>query len=215
MTSSVVSFSKREIMEEIPGMINAIYRIAPCVSFAEPTILYVEDSFYHKPDIDGNQDRVLVNSAQIATSIAHMHVTSQIVSRPDQCPAVFALENEKITVNELFNKHKTLVDRHLRNQRQWYEALVRLADDDWQQVRKHRMISDIQRTAAIELGLDREWLNAVLDESKAACPFCGTDLLSVDAPICPVCGKVHNPAKLAQLESEMNKVMASNNKVSK
>lgn len=203
MTSSVVSFSKREIYEEIPGMHNAVYRIPPCVSFAEPSILFVEDSFYHKPDIDGNQDRVLVQGAEIAKSIAHMHTTSQIISRPDQCPAVFAIENEAITADTLFKKYKTVVDFHLKNQRRWYEALVRLADDDWQQVRKHRMISDIQRTAAKELSLDREWLNAVLDEDKASCPFCGTDLLNSDAPICPSCGKVHNPARLAELEASI------------
>jgi len=208
MTSSVISFSKREIHEEIPGMQNAIYRIEPCVSFAEPSILYIEDSFHYKPDIDGNQDRVLVQSAEIAKSIAHMHTTSQIISKPGQCPAVFAIENEKITADELFKKYKPLVDQHLRNQRTWYEALVRLADDDWQQVRKHRMISDIQRTAARELSLEREWLSAVLDEEKNACPFCGTDLLSVDAPICPNCGKVHNPIKLAELEASINKVIA-------
>lgn len=201
MTSSLVSFSKREIFEQLPGMQIADYRLEPAKSFAEPTILLVEDSYYYKPDIDGNQDRVFVNSAQIVESLAHMHVTSQLAARPDRHPAFFCIPNEAVDVNTLFTKYKSLVDDYLERQKNWFMALVRLADDDWQQLRRHNMISDVQRTAATELGLEREWLNAVdYEETKPACPFCGTNLLDSNTPICPNCGKVHNPERLNELE---------------
>lgn len=202
MISTLVSFSKREIYEEIPGMQNSGYRIAPCKSFAEPTLLGIDDSYYYKPDIEGNQDRVFVPSSAIAESIVHMHVTSQLASRADQHPAFFAIVNNELTVGDLFKNHKKQVDDYLTRQRKWYEALVRLADDDWQQLRRHNMISDVQRTAARELGLTREWLNAVdYTEIKEDCPFCGSQLLNANTPICPNCGKVHNPAKLAEIEA--------------
>jgi hypothetical protein len=215
MTSSVVSFSKREITEEIPGMVYGIYHLMPAVSNSDPFILHVEDSYYYKPDLDGIQDRVLVRSDEIVTSLAHMHTTSQLLSKADQHPAVLAFPNEALSVTGLFtNKaHKERIEAALKRQMKWFEALVRLADDDWQQLRRHRMISDVQRTAAMELGLEREWLNTVYDETKAACPFCGTNLLDSSAPICPSCGRVHNPAKLAELEASIvNKVPAKSTK---
>jgi hypothetical protein len=203
-TSSLVSFSKREITEEIPGMVFGIYHLQPAKSVNEPYILHVEDSYYYKPDLDGVQDKVLVRSDDIVNSLAHMHTTSQLLARADQHPAVLAFPGEMLDNSNLFKIHKPKIEIALKRQMKWFEALVRLADDDWQQLRRHRMISDVQRTAAKELGLEREWLDTVYDESKSACPFCGSDLLDSNAPICPHCGKVHNPGKLKELEERLN-----------
>lgn len=201
MISSLVSFARRDIHETIPGMVISDYSLP---SNKEGTILHVEDSFYYKPDIDGNQDRVAVNSQQIVESIVHMHITSQLAWKSDQYPALFAIPNVIATPESLKKDYKELVDKSLSAQRRWFIALVKIADDDWQQLRKHNMISDIQRTAAKELGLKREWLLAIEDEATSGCPFCGSNLLNPEAPICPTCGKIHNPAKLKALEAKLS-----------
>ena len=201
MISTVASFSKRGVNEEIPGMYNAFYRIPP-IDGALPNLLHVGDSFYYKPDLDGRQDSVHVPSEQIARSVVHMHVTSQILYRVDQHPAIFCIPNRELTVEQVMTEFKGEVKELLEKQKRWYIALVQLADDDWQHAKKHQMISDIQRTAAIELGLSRDWLMDIQDEDVRSCPFCGTGLLNPEAPICPACNKVHNPARMAELEAK-------------
>lgn len=206
MNSTVVSFAKLPIHEEIPGMQRSLYEM-PVSENGIPQLLHVGDSFYYKPDIDGNQDKVFVQSEQIVNSIVHMHITSQLLYRPDQCPAVFAIPNREVDEQLVLSEFKDEVKSALARQRRWFTALVQMADDDWGKLRKHQMISDVQRIAATELGLKREWLMDIQDESeKGSCPFCGSDLFDITAPICPVCHKVHNPERLAELEAKFKKV---------
>lgn len=218
MISSLVSFAKRSIHEEIPGMQCASYELDASKD-GIPSILYVEDSFYYKPDIDGNQDMIKVSSKDIVLSLVHMHITSQLAYVPNQQhPALMAFPEEKVTAESLKSneKQRITVADNLLKQRKWFLALVRMADDDWQQYQRHNMISDIQRTAARELGLKRDWLMTIEDESTiASCPFCGSNLMNPTAPICPVCGKVHNPAKMKELESKFNPNPTVNTQVSK
>ncbi len=202
MPSTLVSLAVRDIHEEIPGMMHAAYDIPASVD-GHPSILVINDSFYYKPDIDGNQDRILVASSQIAHSIVHMHTTSQLLYNANQHPAIMAIPDKEVDADLVLHDYAKDLKELLKKQRQWFRALVQLADDDWQQLRRHNMISDIQRTAAKELGLKREWLDAVPIEERINCPFCGSTLFDPQAPICPICGKVHNPAKLAELEKSL------------
>lgn len=205
MTSSLISFARRSIHEEIPGLQTSTYHLEASKGSNDPIILLVENSYYYKPDLDGNQDTVLVPSNQIVDSVVHMHITSQLAYRVDQHPAFFSVY-EAVDEKSLFQKYGDLVKSSLNKQKQWFYALVRIADDDWQLAKRHNMISDIQRTAARELGLNREWLMGIEDEADVSnCPFCGSNLLDPNAPICPHCGKVHNPQRMAELEARLSK----------
>jgi hypothetical protein len=202
MASSLVSYAKVDIVEQIPGLQIGNYRLA--ASEGLPTVLIVENSFYYKPDIDGNQDKVLVQSEQIAESIVHMHITSQLMYNAEQHPALFYIPSIEVEPKNVEKLYKEIVADSLRKQKKWFIALVKLADDDWQIARRHQMISGIQRIAARELGLTREWLFDIESEelkSKDNCPFCGSNLLDANTPICPHCGKVHNPERLKALEA--------------
>ena len=202
MISTIVSFAKRAVHEELPGMNRDIYDIPPSEN-GIPRILHVGDSYYYKPDIDGNQDRVLVQSQQIVESVVHMHITSQLLYRADQHPAVFSIPNREVDSDGVLSEFRDQVKAALARQKNWFISLVQMADDDWGRLRKHQMITDLQRTAAIELGLKREWLMEIQDESeKGNCPFCGSVLFDATAPICPVCHKVHNPERLSELEKK-------------
>jgi len=201
MASSLVSYAKVDINEQIPGLQIGNYRLA--ASQGLPTVLIVENSYYYKPDIDGNQDKVLVASEQIAESVVHMHITSQLMYNSEQHPALFYIPSIEVQPKDVEKNYKEIVAEHLRKQKKWFIALVKLADDDWQTARRHQMISGIQRIAARELGLTREWLFDIESEElnrKDTCPYCGSNLLDSNTPICPHCGKVHNPERLKQLE---------------
>lgn len=216
--SSVVSFSRLEIFETLPGMEIATYRLAPSIGMT-PTILYVSDTYYYKPDIDGKQDRVFVPSKQVAESIVHMNITSQLGYRVDAHPAVFAVPEQEVNTKYVINELRSKTDEMLKRQRKWFAALIKMADDDWQIAHRHGMISDIQRKAAREAGLQREWLLTIDDEMEAVkkieCPFCGQGLLNPDAPICPSCQKVHNPVKMKEVEARMKTLMEGNKELAK
>jgi hypothetical protein len=202
MVSTIVSLAKREIREEIPGLNGGSYFIPPNEGEI-PNLLIIKNSYYWKPDLDGRQDQILVDSVQIASSIVTSHITSQLLYRADQHPALFFIPNQELEVDDVLRNHKREINEANKKQKNWFRALVQLADDDWQQLRRHGMISDIQRTACKELGLKREWLDAVPIEDRINCPFCGSNLFDPLAPICPVCNKVHNPARLAEIEKNM------------
>ena len=201
MPSTIVSLSKREVREEIPGMQISSYHLPPAGTL--PNILVVRDSYYYKPDVNGGQDRILVGCNEIANCVVHMHTTSQIMYRIDRYPALFYVADRELTVDDVERDYGKELKEAIARQRRWFVALVRLADDDWQRLPRHQMISDIQRTACMELGLNRPWLSSVPDEDKTSCPFCGSDLINPAAPICPSCGKVHSPERLKELEAKL------------
>jgi hypothetical protein len=200
MISTLVSLSKSNINETIPGMQMANYCLP---AEKDGSVLHIPDSYYYKPDIDGHQDRVFVPSAQIAKSLVQMHLTSQLEYKEGQHPAVFCIPELELSLADVKKNYSKEVLAALTAQRKWYVALVKVADDDWQRVKRHNMISDIQRIAARSLNLKREWLLAVENEENLGCPFCGTNLLNPEAPICPTCGKVHNPERLKALEQRL------------
>lgn len=201
--STLVSFARRDIFETIPGLKCAFYSLPRSEDPKKPTILIVEDSHYLKPDIEGNNDEVFVPSAQIANGVVTMHITSQLGFRSGEAhPALFAIPDMAVDEKDL-GKYQKEVDRALRHQKAWFTNLVRMADDDWQISHRHNMISDIQRTAARELKLERPYLMAVEFEDIEDCPFCAKSLLNADAPICPNCMRVLNPEKLAEIEKRL------------
>jgi hypothetical protein len=198
--SSLVSFARKEIFETIPGLQIATYRLKEAEA-GKPVILHIGDSHYYKPDVDGRQDLIYVPSAQIAESLVHMHNTSQLCYKTDAHPAFFCVPDIPVDPLTLVKDYKDKISQALAAQRLWFVALVRMADDDWQVAQRHNMISGLQRIAARELKLQRPWLLDIEEETGLpACSFCGKNLLAPNAPICPNCNRVLNPARLAEIE---------------
>jgi hypothetical protein len=205
MASSIVSFYKREVREFLPGLQVAEY-VVPPYEGKNPSIIHVTDTYYFKLDSDGiTQTQVHIPSAELANAVVSMCISSQLANlvEPPTHPAIFWLKDE-VDAKTVNLTMKDKVAEVLAAQRRWYIALVKIADDDWQTNHKHVMISDIQRMAARELGFAREWLlDEYTTQDDTNCPFCASKLLNPNAPICPNCGRTHNPAKLAELEARM------------
>ena len=79
---------------------------------------------------------------------------------------------------------------------EFYRALVAAADREWERSHSFLFIHDLQRRAAANLGLDKEWYYQVRE--TAECPGCGTRVKPTVA-VCKSCGAILNREKALAL----------------
>lgn len=79
------------------------------------------------------------------------------------------------------------VERARELQIEWFKRLVTEADDQWGKFKMRRMISDIERLAAVTLGLEKEWnIDTLVSRALTVCKFCRSQINN-EAIICPQC----------------------------
>lgn len=86
-------------------------------------------------------------------------------------------------------KHPGLLEEYKARQNNWYDRLIKDADDKWQKYKMNVVISDIERFAARSMGIKREWVVKLEAANLTNCPFCVT-LISPMAMICPNCREI-------------------------
>lgn len=163
------------------------------------------------------EDRYFMGStpaSAMAQSIVQDFLTSQLgylppVGKPGDPeyvpaahPAVLWVPGE-YTVEEFLNsEYAQMLDNLRPVQHKWFEAICRMADDDWNRFHRHIAVSDIQRIAAKEIGLDpnqHEWMVfSTSTEKKEYCPACG-EARRPNAVICHACRAVFDPIRYGQL----------------
>jgi hypothetical protein len=80
---------------------------------------------------------------------------------------------------------KSLLSKH----EQWLRNICFMADNDWNRYHHHNVISDMQRRAAENLGLnsaEHEWMNIQVVEGMQTCPACGSRIRP-DVIVCSTC----------------------------
>ncbi len=77
----------------------------------------------------------------------------------------------------------------------FYRNLVATADKEWERTHNVVFISDLQRRAARELKLEKEW--SYEPQQRIDCPACG-EKLKPGVAVCRVCGAVLDRAKAQQ-----------------
>jgi hypothetical protein len=77
----------------------------------------------------------------------------------------------------------------------FYRNLVAAADKEWERTHNVVFISDLQRRAARELKLEKEW--SYEPQQRIDCPACG-EKLKPGVAVCRVCGAVLDRAKAQQ-----------------
>lgn len=208
MDCTVANFTPFEYVEKKPGQVPDEYIIPPATeNDTIPGILHVKNthSNLYMP-LQEYTYRVPIPGDVLARDIAFALVSAKLefeygVSEP----AIFAVEghHSAYAINHDFKKE---VERALVKQAEWCRRLVKMADDDWQRLRQHKMITDVQRWAAKRLQLNREWrdiatpVTALLETVN--CQFCGTLRLK-NVAICPSCRQVVDASLLAQLQKEI------------
>ncbi len=79
---------------------------------------------------------------------------------------------------------------------EFYRSLVAAADREWERSHSFLFINDLQRRAAANLGLDKEWHYQVRETSE--CPGCG-ERLKPNVAVCKSCGAILDREKALAL----------------
>jgi hypothetical protein len=100
---------------------------------------------------------------------------------------VFVCEGETPEAHELAEARELLSA--------FYTSLVSAADKQWERTHNVAFISDLERRAARELRLEKDW--SYEPTMRNECPACG-ERLKPNVAVCRVCGAVLNREKAAQ-----------------
>ena len=195
--TTVVSILPIEVKEVKPALYPGIFIIPPG-SFKKPSILHVGTAKFFVPLLADHTLAIDNTSVQNARALITDFIDSQLNIDTDQRPGLGMLQG-KVSVAEVMTKHTDLLLELRRVQDNWYKALVQLARADWDKYQRPQFISNIQRIAAAELGLqDEPWLaNAI--QRQEQCPVCRTVVIP-DAIVCSTCRAVLNPEKYKDLQ---------------
>lgn len=78
----------------------------------------------------------------------------------------------------------------------FYRRLVAAADREWERSHSHLFINDVERRAALHLGLEKEWFYQ--SRETVECPGCG-EKIKPGFAVCKVCGAILDREKAAAL----------------
>jgi hypothetical protein len=101
---------------------------------------------------------------------------------------VFVCAGEAPSVDELRTAQTRLIE--------FYRALVAAADREWERSHSFLFIHDLQRRAAANLGVEKEWYYQVRE--TAECPGCG-ERVKPGVAVCKSCGAILDRAKAQAL----------------
>ena len=196
-TASVISIVPIAIKETKP-LIPAEFYLAPASAEA-PYILHltngINDVYVGEGRGQAGPQRSVIRVPVMADTIAEAVVTDWVdvqygIIRPNAIPGLFWAPGH-VVVKQIEDE----IAEADQKQTNWFKALVKLADDDWNKYRQHKTISDIQRYAGNYLKLERPWMldnEIVLQLSE--CPSC-FEKVNPKAIVCSHCRFVLDEAR--------------------
>ena len=187
--NTLVSIYPFPIREFKPGLFPSQFNLEPG-SVDDPQFLEVGEAFYYRYAGDGEYIPIPLNENELAESIVSDFCKTSIEYADNGRPGLFWVEGSFDLENP---EHQQAVVIAYEQQKEWFERLIQLADADWARMQDPRHISDVQRRAAKEFGLDKPW---ALQPSKdtQTCEMCGTTSKAF-AVLCPQCGYILNEEK--------------------
>jgi len=141
-----------------------------------------------------------VSSIQVADSICKDWSNGILAcDMADAMPGLFYLPGV-LAPETILREYTGMLEAANRRQKNWYAALVRLADALWSKANNNPVaISDTMRLAAKELGLDdRPWLADFSVVTNIRCVACQT-FVSSNVVICPNCKIILKPEEFKKL----------------
>lgn len=191
---TVVSGIPFRLNELKPGLYPVgLFSLPPARELGKINSLVVKEGFYFRYVGDGKSIEQYEKAEIIANSIVNDYINAQVgvdssSESPEKQarPALFWVYGEHTdeSINEL---HADKVALALQQQRNWFNTLIKIADDDWNKHHQHKMISDLQRYAADALGTRREWSNInTFNIEPSICPACRS-MIPGGSLICQVC----------------------------
>ena len=181
-----------------PGLVPAYFDIPSAEK--ELVLFHVPEGFRGQYLVDQDKWMSLpVPSETIAKSLVFDYIMEQICVIPGIAePAIFWVPGDYSEVADFKKKFAPQLVEAKQHQREWFLRLVQVADDDFKRTGQSRSVTDLQRYAARELGLTREWISN--DPGMITrCKSCYS-LVSTEAAVCFACKAILNPAKYAEFK---------------
>jgi len=196
---SVLPFS---LNERKPGLYPGEFFIeAVHDPMTEFRLLAVGESCYYVPlALERPSYQVRIPAIGVAASIVNDYVNSVPLTSDEAHPGLFAV-NENLHEKDVEEKYGDTLEEVRNKQLRWFEALVKMAADDYQKYRTHSVITDIQRVAARILNVNTEWSKDFVKQAMGNCPACRA-LVDPVAIICPNCKFVINKEEYAKLKGQ-------------
>lgn len=195
---SILPFSPP--LETKPGLSPGSFKI-PSGSVEKPGILEIPTCYYGIYQLDWKSIRVPEPSTVVANSVVRDYIAAQPCisygdnETPPALPGLCWKEgkfNQRAVAEEFVEDLMQLATL----QRQWFQNLVDMADDDFARFPVKRTISRLQRHAATALSLKRDWLTEIVMKN---CPGCAQPVSQV-AAICPFCRTIIDEERAAKLK---------------
>lgn len=198
--STVVSVFPKHIIERKVTIQPGVFEIQPG-TYERPAILVVGPSSWWK-EIDDNQPLLEIphSSIQIADSIVRDYCNGLVAcDMADNMPGLFYVPGEW-TIEKLFKEKQGELEIAKRKQKNWYTALVRMADALWTRSNGNPLaVSDDMKMAARDLNLiSKEWLKDSQIMDLVRCQACGS-LKNPLYPICSNCKAITDKKKAEEL----------------
>lgn len=198
--ATIVSIFPREIDEFKPTISPGRFIIPPG-SYESPSILVVGSSSWWR-EIDEGQPllEIPVSSIQVADSVVKDYCSGLLAcDMANSMPGLFYVPGEH-AVSNIIKSYKHELDAADKRQKNWYAALIRLADALWARSNGNPLaICDLMRLAAQQMGqTSKDWMKEIHMVEVTRCKACGS-LRNPDFPVCPTCKAVVDPVKAKEL----------------
>jgi hypothetical protein len=197
--STLVSILPFEVDEKKPTIFPGRFKV-PAGTIESPGVLVVGPSSWWR-EIDEKQPllEIPVSSYNVADSIVRDFCIAQLgCNMGDKKPGIFFLLGalDKKTILE---KHQSELKAAEEKQKNWYLALVKVADVLWSRTSGNPLaISNDARHAAKFLQLDKPWMQDFKTMQMQNCPACGT-LRANQFPVCANCKTILDPERYKAL----------------
>ena len=198
--STIVSIFPKRIEERKYTIQPGLFVIQPG-TYESPATLVVGPSSWWK-EIDENQPLLEIphSSIVVADSIVKDYCNGLIAcDMADNMPGLFFIPGE-ISIGEIKKIHKDKLDAAEQRQKNWYAALVRMADALWSRSNGNPLVvSEEAKMAARSLNLlNKEWLKDSQTMDLVRCVACG-NLKNPQYPVCSNCKAISDSVKAKEL----------------
>lgn len=197
--TTIVSIYPSEIIETKPTISPGNFLI-PAGNYENPSTTVIGPSSWWR-EIDEDQPLLEIpcSSVQVADSIIKDYCNGILgCDMAGAMPGLFYIPGQH-DVGDVRKNFKHELDAALVRQRNWYSALIKLADSLWARSNGNPLaISDSMRVAAKEMNQTKDWLKDFRMVDTVRCKACG-GLLNPMFPVCPTCKAINDPAKAKEL----------------
>lgn len=205
---TVISLLPFELKEEKPHLLPNLF-VVPAASEdgRELGLLYVKEAVHFVPNPlieegrPGSSIRQITTPMDMARSICDDYNCAHVALGDDAQPGLFWVAG-KLNQTQIIKFHGKKLEAVRKKQKNWFRNLCIMADADWEKNHDMRAVSDLQRTAARSLGIQKDWVEFRVEETTK-CPYCNSNI-SPEAAICANCREVVNPSKHAALKKQFD-----------